>query len=142
MNGRTLNKIVLVGAVGRTPEATRDPRGLKTSDEVAFSVATSSPDREYTDWHRLVARGKVARFCRDHVRVGTRVFVTGSVRYDSDERDGITVPVTWVGVSEVSVLNSRNEVIASSRHTPKGVIVNDVINTEAGHDPEEEEEWE
>jgi len=107
---RSVNKLILVGHVGRDPEV----HETKTGKRVAhFSLATNryrpEGEEERTDWHRLTLWGKLAQFAEDYVKVGDRVYVEGRVEYDSYERDGVTIPSSEVVVRELVLLSPARE---------------------------------
>lgn len=111
---RSVNKIILVGHVGRDPELRETKSGTKVAN---FSLATNhripsngEPERERTDWHRLTLWNRLATFAEQYVRKGDRLYIEGRVEYDSYERDGATVPTTEVSVRELVLLSpTRNE---------------------------------
>lgn len=91
MNG--MNKIILVGRLGRDPEL-RESRG--GTPWCTLSVATSRPRKqdgvwtEETDWHRVKAFGRQAEICHQYLRKGSVVAVEGSLAYSKSEYDGET----------------------------------------------------
>ena len=110
---RSVNKIILVGHVGRDPELRETNSGTKVAH---FSVATNhkmgagaESERERTDWHRLTLWSKLALFAEEFVRQGDRVYVEGRLEYDSYERDGVTIPTAEVNVRDLVLLSPRRE---------------------------------
>ena len=80
----TLNKAMLIGNLGRDPEI----RYTKSGDAVAnFSLATSDTWRdkqgnrqERTEWHNVVAFGRLADFAQNYLKTGRRVYVEGRIQ--------------------------------------------------------------
>lgn len=111
---RSVNKLILVGNVGRDPEIHETKTGKKVAH---FSLATNrfpnEEGEERTDWHRLTLWGKLAQFAEDYVKVGDRIYVEGRVEYDSYERDGVTIPSSEVIVRELVMLSSSREAVAA-----------------------------
>lgn len=107
---RSVNKIILVGNVGRDPDVHTTQSGTKVAH---VSLATNrrttrdGEDGERTDWHRLTFWNRLAQFAEEHVRVGARLYVEGRVEYDSYEREGVTIPTAEVHVREVVLLSPR-----------------------------------
>lgn len=105
---RTVNKIILVGNVGRDPDIQQTKNGTKVAH---LSVATNRrPDPEgnqRTDWHRLTLWNKLAQFAEDYVSSGARVYVEGRLEYDTYERDGVTIPTAEITVRELVLLSAR-----------------------------------
>ena len=89
---RGLNRVYLIGHLGRDPETRSTPSGRSVT---TFSLATSrawhAPDgerREETEWFNIVAWGSLAEICAEHLRKGQRVFIEGrlqSRRWDDAE---------------------------------------------------------
>ena len=110
---RSVNRITLIGNVGRDPDVQETKSGTKVAH---FSLATNrrvaagSDEEERTDWHRLTVWNRQAQFAEDHVRTGDRVYVEGRLEYDSYERDGVVIPTTEIHVREVVLLNSKGNV--------------------------------
>lgn len=80
----TVNKVILVGRLGRDPDIRYSPSGTAIAN---FSLATDErvPAGEgnwedHTEWHRISAFGKTAEFCGNYLAKGRLVFVEGSIR--------------------------------------------------------------
>jgi len=90
----TVNKVILVGNVGRDPDIHETKKGTKV---VHLSLATNRPPfgddpEERTDWHRLTLWAGLANFTEDNVKKGDRIYVEGRLEYDAYEREGVTIP--------------------------------------------------
>lgn len=114
---RSINRITLIGNVGRDPDLQQTQAGTKVAH---LTLATNRwvPDQddggeERTDWHRLTLWGRLAQFVEDYVGSGDRVYVEGRVEYDSYERDGVVIPTAEVVVREVVVLNRKEAGVAA-----------------------------
>jgi single-strand DNA-binding protein len=107
---RSVNKITLIGNVGRDPDIQQTKNGTKVAH---FSVATNrrrqagSEEEERTDWHRLTLWNRQAQFAEDYIRTGDRVYIEGRIEYDSYERDGVVVPTAEITVREIVLLTSK-----------------------------------
>jgi single-strand DNA-binding protein len=91
---KTLNRIELIGYVGRDPEATQTASGTPIA---RFNLATTKrwrgagdEPKEHTDWHRIVFFGPAATHILDHVKRGSLVRVDGELRVSTYEKDGAT----------------------------------------------------
>lgn len=108
---RSINKIILVGNVGRDPEIQSTSNGHKVAH---FSLATSrriprdNGFEERTEWHRLTVWNRLAEIAGEYVRKGDRLYVEGRMEYDSYERDGVTVPTAEIVVRELVMLGSAS----------------------------------
>jgi single-strand DNA-binding protein len=86
-----INKVILVGNVGRDPEMKSLPSGTNLA---TFSLATS--DRRFkdengnprTEWHNIVAWGKLAEIVDRYVTKGNQLYIEGSIRTRTYEQDG------------------------------------------------------
>lgn len=107
---RSVNRITLIGNVGRDPDIQQTKSGTKVAH---FSLATNrralgADDEERTDWHRLTLWNRLAQFAEDYIRTGDRIYVEGRLEYDSYERDGVVIPTAEVVVREVVLLSARS----------------------------------
>ena len=111
---RSVNKLILVGNVGRDPEVRETRTGMKVANlSLATNRRIQPPDEEEpderTDWHRLVFWNRLAQFAQDYIAQGDRIYVEGRLQYDSYERDGVEIPTAEVSVREVVLLSPRRE---------------------------------
>lgn len=105
----SVNRVVLVGRIGRTPEMRYTPEGQAVT---RFSLATDRRVRaggqSETDWHQVVCFGKVAEFSGEHLDRGRLVCVVGRITYRSWEgRNGQTHRVTEIIANEVEALDRK-----------------------------------
>ena len=104
---RTVNKIILVGNIGRDPDVQTTGSGTKVAH---LSLATSrriprnGGFEERTEWHRLTVWDRLAQVAEDYIRKGDRIYVEGRMEYDSFEKNGVTVPTAEVHVRELVML--------------------------------------
>lgn len=107
---RTVNKIILVGNVGNDPEVRLTSAGVKVARiSLATNWRTGGDDPEVrTDWHRVNLWGRLAQVAEDYVSKGDKLFVEGYLRYDSYERDGVTIPTAEVRAREMVMLTPKN----------------------------------
>ena len=110
---RSVNKVILLGNTGKDPEVSFLPSGMAVAK---FGLATSDKfkdkqgnQHERTEWHNLVAFGKLAEIIRDYVKKGNKLYVEGSLRTSSweDKTSGQKRYKTEVIVSEISLLSGR-----------------------------------
>jgi single-strand DNA-binding protein len=88
----SINKVILVGNLGRDVELRHTPGGASVAK---FSVATNEvwkdkngQRQEHTEWHNIVAWGKLAEFCGSYLTKGRQVYVEGTLRtrtYDDEK---------------------------------------------------------
>ena len=111
---RGLNKVMVIGQVGRDPEMRYMPNGKPVT---SFSVATSRSwtnsegERcEETEWFNVVAWGNLAEICKQHLRKGQQVYVEGRLQTRSwEDHEGRKRFRTEVVANEMIVLGRRDE---------------------------------
>ena len=108
---RSVNKVILVGNIGRDPDVQTTATGIKVA-HVSLATTRRFPRdgvlEERTEWHRLTLWNRLAQVAEDYVRKGDRVYVEGRMEYDSFERNGVTIPTAEVLVRELVMLGSPN----------------------------------
>lgn len=95
-----VNRVTLLGNLGADPEV-RETRGGTTVANLSVATSRSwttedGDTKDVTEWHRVVAWGGQARFCDEYLRKGDRIYVEGSLRTRSYEKDGESKRVTEV----------------------------------------------
>jgi single-strand DNA-binding protein len=106
---RSINKIILVGHVGRDPDVQTTTAGTKVA-HVSLATSRRFPRdggmEERTEWHRLTLWDRLAQIAEDYVRKGDRLYIEGRMEYDSFERNGVTIPTAEVQVRELVMLGA------------------------------------
>jgi single-strand DNA-binding protein len=106
---RSINKVILVGNVGRDPDVQKTGGGKKVAH---MSLATSrriprdGGSEERTEWHRLTLWDRLAEIAEEYVRKGDRLYIEGRMEYASFEKNGVTIPTAEVHVRELVMLGS------------------------------------
>ena len=109
----SINKAILIGNLGRDPELSYTPGGLAVA---RFSIATSEQwkdketgeKKERTEWHRIVAFGKLAETCGEYLAKGKSVYIEGRLQTNSYEKDGVTRYSTDIIASQMQMLGSKD----------------------------------
>jgi single-strand DNA-binding protein len=110
--GRGLNKVMIIGNLGRDPEMRYTPSGKPvTSFSLASSRTWVSADgerREETEWFNVVAWGNLAEICNQHLMKGQQVYIEGRLQTRCWEDDnGQRHFRTEVVANEMIVLGNR-----------------------------------
>jgi single-strand DNA-binding protein len=105
----TINKVMLIGRLGKDPEERTTAGGTRVSN---FSLATDtyhgSNGEKTTEWHRVVSFGKTAELCNQYLKKGQLVCIEGSLQTRSWEKSpGEKHYFTEVIASRVTFLGSR-----------------------------------
>lgn len=109
--GRGLNKVLLIGNLGRDPEMRYTPNGRAVT---SFSLATSrswltsnGERREATEWFNVVAWGNLAEICSQYLQRGSKVYVEGRLQTRRWENaEGQPCYRTEVVANEMIILDS------------------------------------
>lgn len=88
-----LNKILLIGFLGRDPEIRYTPSGTAVA---SFSIATTEnwknrdgEKQEHTEWHQIVAWNRLAEICSEYLAKGSQVYIEGRIRTNEwEDQDG------------------------------------------------------
>ena len=110
---RGVNKVILIGNLGRDPEVRYSPSGsavanvtLATSE--SWKDKNSGEKQEKTEWHRVVFFGRLAEIAGDYLKKGSQVFVEGRLQtrkwQDKEGKDRYT---TEIVANEMQMLGSR-----------------------------------
>lgn len=109
---RGINKVILIGNLGRDPETRYSQGGNPVTN---FSVATSDSWRdkqsgeqqERTEWHNVVCFSRLAEIAGEYLRKGSKVYIEGSLRTSNWEKDGQKHYRTEVIAREMQMLDGR-----------------------------------
>jgi len=109
----SVNKVILVGNLGRDPETRTFPSGdqvcnvtLATTDK--WKDKQSGEMREATEWHRLVFNGRLAEIAAQYLRKGSQIYVEGQIRTRKyTDKDGVEKYATDIRVDQMQMLGSR-----------------------------------
>jgi len=110
MNG-TVNKVILIGNLGKDPEIRRLENGAIVA---SFSIATSESftdknsgeKKEITDWHDIVLWRGLAEIAEKFIRKGTKIYVEGKLKKRSwQDKEGNTKYNTEVIGEELTILS-------------------------------------
>ena len=111
----TVNRVILIGRLGKDPEIRSIPSGTSVAK---FSIATderftdrSGEKQERTEWHNIVAWGKLAEICGQYLRKGKLVYIEGSIRTDSwdDKETGQKKYRTEIIAKDMQMLDKRGD---------------------------------
>ena len=111
---RGINKVILVGNLGRDPETRYMPSGGAVTN---VSVATSNQwrdrdsgeQKERTEWHRVVFFNRLAEIAGEYLKRGSKIYLEGELRTREWERDGQKHYTTEIVAREMHMLDSRGE---------------------------------
>ncbi len=109
----SVNKVILIGRLGADPEIryTADGHPVAT-----FRIATNEvwvkdgQKQERTEWHRIVAFGRLAEICGEYLSKGRQVYIEGRLQTRSyEDREGIKRFVTEIVALNMQMLGGRKD---------------------------------
>ena len=108
-----LNRVMLIGRLGRDPELRNVPDGTLVAN---FSIATDRHWRDEvgekhteTEWHTIVAWGKLAEIVAEFMKKGRLVYVEGRLQTHSWKKDDVKHYRTEVVAEQAWLLEWKNE---------------------------------
>ncbi len=109
----SINKVILVGNLGRDPESRSLPSGEQVT-RISIATTESRKDRnsgekiERTEWHRVVFFNKLAEIAGQYLRKGSQVYIEGRLRTSKyTGQDGIERYSTDIIADQMQMLGSR-----------------------------------
>ena len=111
----SVNKVILIGNVGRNPEVRHLPSGMAVA---SVSVATTSKRKdkntgetiEDTQWHRVQFFDRLAEIAGQYIKKGNPIYVEGRLRYGKfTDQAGVEKPTVDIIASELQLLGGRDD---------------------------------
>jgi len=110
---RGVNKVILVGNLGKDPEVRYSPNGgavanITIATSESWKDKTSGEKQEKTEWHRVVFFGRLAEIAGEYLKKGSQVYIEGRLQtrkwQDKEGKDRYT---TEIVAGEMQMLGSR-----------------------------------
>lgn len=107
-----VNKVILVGNLGADPEIRYTPGGMAVANfRLATSETRANKDGQKetrTEWHRVVAFGKLAEICGEYLSKGKQVYIEGKIQTRSwEDKDGNKKYTTEIVANIMQMLGTR-----------------------------------
>jgi single-strand DNA-binding protein len=107
-----INKAILIGNLGRDPEIRYTPSGVAVAN---FSIATTETwtnkdggKENRTEWHRIVAFGKLGEICGQYLSKGKQVYIEGRIQTrEWEDRDNNKRYTTEIVAQQMQMLGTR-----------------------------------
>ena len=115
MAGKSVNKVILIGNLGKDPEVKYTPQGTPVAK---FSLATNERFKDKdgnwqdrTEWHNITAWARTAEIAGEYLKKGNKVYIEGSLRTHSwdDKTSGQKKYMTEIVVNDLVLLGGRGE---------------------------------
>jgi single-strand DNA-binding protein len=109
----SVNKVIIVGNLGRDPEVRTFPSGGRVAN---VTIATtdrwkdkqSGEMKEATEWHRVVFNERLADIAGEYLRKGSQVYIEGSIRTRKyTDKDGVEKSITEIRADTMQMLGRR-----------------------------------
>lgn len=112
MAGKSLNRVQLIGNIGKDPEVRYTSGGAAVA---SFSVATNESWKdkegnlqERTEWHNIVAWNRLAEICGEYLKKGAKVYVEGRMQTRSyEDKEGVKRYTTEIVAGDLIMLGSK-----------------------------------
>lgn len=108
---KSVNKVILIGNVGKDPEIKSFENGGK---KASFSLATteryrdkSGNDQTITEWHNIAVWGPQADVVEKYVRKGNPLYIEGRIKYRDYEDNGVKKRFTEIIIDNFSMLGAK-----------------------------------
>lgn len=114
MFNRSVNKVVLVGNLGKDPEMRYMPNGnavanLTLATTESWKDKQTGERKEKTEWHRLTVFNRLGEMCGEYLKKGAKIYVEGKLQTRKWQgQDGQDRYTTEVVVAEIQMMDSRN----------------------------------
>ncbi|MCJ7535192.1 MAG: single-stranded DNA-binding protein [Anaerolineales bacterium] len=120
---RGLNKVMIIGRLGRDPEMRYTPSGRPvTTFNIASTRSWNSSDGERhteTEWFNIVAWGSLAEICKQHLTKNQQVYVEGRLQTRVwEDANGNKRSSTEIVAKEMIVLGERKEISTEDEEVP------------------------
>jgi len=129
-NKMSINKVILIGRLGADPEIryTLDGRPVATFRIATNEVIIRNGEKEtLTEWHRIVAFGRLAEICGEYLSKGSQVYIEGKLRTRKfEDRQGNQRYITEVIANTLQILERKTQSDYEPKETPSTSINNTV----------------
>ena len=110
---KSLNRVMLIGNLGKDPELKYTPSGVAVA---TFSIATSEQwkdqegnAQEKTEWHNIVAWRKLAEIVGEYLKKGKKVYIEGKLQTRNYEKDGVKRYITEIVADQLIMLDGAGQ---------------------------------
>ena len=116
--GRSVNKVTLIGTLGRDPEVRFMPNGnavanLSLATDESYNDKQTGQKVEQTEWHRITVYGKLAEIVQQYLKKGSKAYFEGKLRTREWEKDGVKRYTTEIIANDMLMLDSRGDNMGS-----------------------------
>jgi single-strand DNA-binding protein len=125
-----VNKVILIGNLGRDPEIQSFENGLK---KATFTLATTETFRnkegskeQHTEWHRIVLWRGLAEIAESFLKKGSQIYLEGRIRTNQwKDKDGNPKSMVEIEGTSMTMLGARREQVSVTEDVPAESQVNE-----------------
>ena len=119
----SVNKVILVGNLGKDPEVRYMPSGEAVTNITVATTDTwkdknSGEKKEATEWHRVVFFRKLAEIAGQYLKKGSQVYIEGSLKTRKWQKEGVDHYTTEIVADSMQMLGNRGQ----SESTPRSAL--------------------
>lgn len=127
----SVNKVILVGNLGKDPETRYMPEGgaitnISLATTESWKDKASGEKKEKTEWHRVSFFGKLAEIAGEYLKKGSQVYVEGRIQTREYEKDGAKRYSTEIIADRMQMLGGKPESKPEKREEPFPVAAGDL----------------
>lgn len=138
MSKGTVNKVILVGNLGKDPEVRYTPSGLPVAN-LSLATSESWKDKqtgnlqERTEWHRIVLYQRLAEIAAEYLKKGAKIFVEGKLqtRKWQDKTSGQDRYSTEIVADTLQMLDARSNLGGAAFDLNQNNVSDDKVNAHA-----------
>lgn len=110
----SINKVMIIGTLGRDPEMRYLPNGnavcsMSLATDEGYKDKNTGQQVDKTEWHKVEAFGRLAEIMGEYLKKGSKCYVEGKLKTDEYEKDGIKRYSTKVVANEMTMLDSKQD---------------------------------
>lgn len=126
--GDMVNKVILIGRLGKDPEVRYTPDGAMVT---TFTLATDESYKDKngekvqkTEWHRIVTYRKLAEICGNYLVKGKLVYIEGKIQTRSwEDKEGVKRSTTEIVANDMKMLDSKGQAKSEGPYSAAGNTV-------------------
>ena len=123
--GDMVNKVILIGRLGKDPEVRYTPDGAMVT---TFTLATDESYKDKngekvqkTEWHRIVTYRKLAEICGNYLVKGKLVYIEGKIQTRSwEDKEGVKRSTTEIVANDMKMLDSKGQAKSEGPYSAAG----------------------
>lgn len=102
-----VNKVILLGRLGKDPVINNGCANFSIATSEKWKDKETGEQKEQTEWHKLVAFGKLSDVIKKYLFKGSQVYIEGKLKTDKYEKDGQTLYSTKIIIHSLQMLGDK-----------------------------------